>query len=764
MKINFLSIILLFSLSFCMKANLNNFADPAQGTGILYGYSFAPITQLVQEIIPVATSIETANFPATIDNGATINNLEIKFNKEIETDTTITIRSLDSSIKINNLSEVTLNFTKANSRTAQIFSITATSVLLIDPDITIEFESPLVLKTTKIIKIMNTANQQAIVVKDIQGTQLSNSLNVNARPGDQFTYAITLKYKPTANSTITLSNGGSQATIGKTEIIFTPDNYNIPQSFTITLPGISDNTNTNSNTVSYYASAEINGISTGDFVVQYFLGSFSPTIVITGPTTLNKGDVVNYGVSLSHKPDANRTVTVSLSQSKFLSLNKTTFSFTPANYNTPQTLQMTVSSLDYIYGEVTATFATTGGYYNGTTNILVNDTNNSVQNVSDLGLLRYGAQAIAIDSINSKLLIASNGGYLRISSSVPPSNILHLSICNLDGTSCVHKDISAMTSQGDASGYIPSMVIDTVNSKILISTYNIYNNMRPYLFRCNLDGSSCSHIDVSAGRGDLTSVTPKLLLDTANNKILLLTKSSGTNVSRRLSLFRCNLDGTGCAYTDISAGMGDNSTIADRIAAGIDTANSKLLVVTRNGFATNTGKPSLFRCNLDGSGCTYTDISAGQDSNSGIEPSMAIDSANGKLFVTTSNSNLVGGPSVFKCNLDGTSCTHTKLATTSDEMTTYRSTIFLDQANAKVLVAVSYTLNNQNFYPGLYRCSLDMTGCTFNNLALNGGALAGGNTPDIIIDTISAIPRILVGLNGLGSRSTIIRILRNFVD
>ena len=75
---------------------------------------------------------------------------------------------MDSSIKINNLSEVTLNFTKANSRTSQIFSITATSVLLIDPDITIEFESPLVQKTTKIITIKNKSNQQALIVKDVE--------------------------------------------------------------------------------------------------------------------------------------------------------------------------------------------------------------------------------------------------------------------------------------------------------------------------------------------------------------------------------------------------------------------------------------------------------------------------------------------------------------------------------------------------------------------------------------------------------------------
>ena len=250
MKMNLISIILFLSLSSCMKANLNNFADPANGTGIFYGYSFAPITQIVQEVITVALSIETPNFPTTIDNGATTNNIEIKFNKEIETDTTITIRSLDSSIKINNLSEVTLNFTKANSRTSQIFSITATSVLLIDPDITIEFESPLVQKTTKIITIKNKSNQQALIVKDSKGVQLNNSISLDALPGDQYTYAVTLKFKPIDNMTITLESSTLSSyspTIDKTQLVFTPDNYNVSQSFTVTLASISASTPTSTN-------------------------------------------------------------------------------------------------------------------------------------------------------------------------------------------------------------------------------------------------------------------------------------------------------------------------------------------------------------------------------------------------------------------------------------------------------------------------------------------------------------------------------------
>lgn len=761
MKMNLISIILFLSLSSCMKANLNNFADPANGTGIFYGYSFAPITQIVQEVITVALSIETPNFPTTIDNGATTNNIEIKFNKEIETDTTITIRSLDSSIKINNLSEVTLNFTKANSRTSQIFSITATSVLLIDPDITIEFESPLVQKTTKIITIKNKSNQQALIVKDSKGVQLNNSISLDALPGDQYTYAVTLKFKPIDNMTITLESSTLSSyspTIDKTQLVFTPDNYNVSQSFTVTLASISASTPTSTN-LSFSVYAKFSASSIG-FSANY-TQNITPAIVVSGVLTVNKGGTSNLGISLSHKPDANRTVTVALSQSNFLSVNKTTFTFTPDNYNTSQTLQVTVSPLDYIFGAVTATLSTTGGYPANPVTININDPSNSYLDVSGTDIKRTEHQAIAIDNVNSKILIASNG-----SSNLYASQ-LKLSICNLDGTSCISKDVSAMTNQGEGSGYKPSMVIDTVNSKILISTENTANNKKPSLFRCSLDGSSCSHIDISAGRGNLSGGSPKLLLDNVNSKILLLTENSETGFSLRLSLFRCQLDGTGCVFSDISAGMGDLSSYAGRIAAGIDTTNSKLLAVTRNNFGTNNGRPSLFRCNLDGSSCTYTDVSAGQGSISGREPSLAIDLVNNKLFVTTSNYTVKYVASVFKCNLDGSSCTHTNLATTFDAKSTFGTMIFLDQANAKVLIAVNYTTGGTFYYPGLYRCSLDMINCTFNNLALTGGSIEQGYAPDIIIDTISAIPRILVGVtsgNQSNPKSQLIRIIRNYVD
>ena len=102
-------------------------------------------------------------------------------------------------------------------------------------------------------------------------------------------------------------------------------------------------------------------------------------------------------------------------------------------------------------------------------------------------------------------------------------------------------------------------------------------------------------------------------------KLLVVTTNNANG--GKPALFRCNLDGTGCVYTDLSAGQGAGSGFFP--SAGIDTAGGKLLVVTTNNA--NGGKPALFRCNLDGTGCVYTDLSAGQDAGSGFFPSAVMD-------------------------------------------------------------------------------------------------------------------------------------------
>ncbi|WP_246048045.1 chitobiase/beta-hexosaminidase C-terminal domain-containing protein [Leptospira ilyithenensis] len=289
-----------------------------------------------------------------------------------------------------------------------------------------------------------------------------------------------------------------------------------------------------------------------------------------------------------------------------------------------------------------------------------------------------------------------------------------------------YADISA--GQGTDSGYSPNILVDSNSMKLLIVTQNTANNNKPGLFRCDLDGSNCSHADISVGQGADSGVSAFALLDTVSNKLLVVTQNA-TN-SNRASLFRCDLDGSNCTHTDISAGQGGLS--GTNPFAIIDSVSNKLLVITCN--VTNDLKPSLFRCNLDGSNCTHTDISVGQGLGSGSMPSLVIDPIANKLLVVTSNGANNYKPSLFRCNLDGSNCTHTDISVGQGAYSGNHPSAAIDPIANKLLIATRNEANDQK--PSLFRCNLDGSNCIHTDISVGQGT-ASGLSPEISIDLIT---------------------------
>lgn len=292
-----------------------------------------------------------------------------------------------------------------------------------------------------------------------------------------------------------------------------------------------------------------------------------------------------------------------------------------------------------------------------------------------------GGHAI-IDPINKKLLVL-NTNYDHTKSE------LNLFRCNLDGSGCIYKEIS--NGQEVNGSHPPSMLFEPIHGKLLVFFLN-KTNYKYSLLRCDLDGTSCEFRDISAGQGNGQRMVP--LLDSVNRKLLVV---SGNSLNQfRPNLVRCNLDGTSCTSHDISAGQGYGS--GSYPSAALDSLNGKLLVVTMN--QSNSSKPSLFKCNLDGSSCTHQDISAGQVSNYGQYPSIVLDSLNGKLLTFTTNAG--GGLSQFLCNLDGYSCVHKLISVGQGSNSGLLPSAVLDSIGGKLFIA---TMNSFNPYVN-YRSSL----------------------------------------------------------
>jgi hypothetical protein len=313
-----------------------------------------------------------------------------------------------------------------------------------------------------------------------------------------------------------------------------------------------------------------------------------------------------------------------------------------------------------------------------------------------------------LDSVNGKLLVVTDDN----SRSHQPA----LFRCNLDGTGCAYVDISA--GRGPQSEFAARAVIDTANGKLLDVPGDA-------MFRCNLDGTGCAFVPLSAGRTTASEDTPAAVIDPASNQLLVVLGDASGTVEP--VLYRCNLDGSGCTFSDISAGH--NMESARNPSAVIDSANGKLLVVTQD--EGNANKPALFRCNLDGTACAYRDISAGQGAGSGNWPVALVDSANNKLLVVTSNEVTGYTLALFRCNLDGTACTYRDISAGQPAQSGLSPTAVIDAAGGQLLVATLDAANDGK--PALYRCNLDGTACTYRDISAGRGPVSGA-VPSAVLD------------------------------
>jgi hypothetical protein len=240
-----------------------------------------------------------------------------------------------------------------------------------------------------------------------------------------------------------------------------------------------------------------------------------------------------------------------------------------------------------------------------------------------------------IDTTRSKLLVAA-GDYSG--STLVPA----LFTSNLDGSGATYQNVSTGTTEPGSGqpGNSPSVVVDDVNSKYLLVTADTANDSNPSLWICPIAGGDCSRnnvvTDTSVGLGNTTQI----LLDAAASKIDIVTSTVGNAPL----LFRCNLDGSNCGKIDPTAGTTAGTAAAQGATAVLDVLDGKIGIFTED--RSNSDKPALFRCNTDGSSCTYTDVSASAAVVLG-SLSITVDPETGQLFGVTSNTSASDQPSLF---------------------------------------------------------------------------------------------------------------------
>jgi hypothetical protein len=322
-----------------------------------------------------------------------------------------------------------------------------------------------------------------------------------------------------------------------------------------------------------------------------------------------------------------------------------------------------------------------------------------------------------IDTVGGKLLVAVDR------ESNPNPGLVR---CNLDGGGCTFIDIAVNGEDASGVGYgsTPSAAIDAVNGKLLIVvtklTADPLHRGELALYRCNLDGGACAYADISVGAGGFSGTDPVTLVDTENKKLLVVATNS--NNFGHPSLTRCALDGTGCTVRDLYPDGGSTTGLGP--TAAIDAPRHKLVVVTFNTSGPSS-RPTLFACNLDGTGCVTADLAKG---DAGVLSSLTV--ANGNAFVATQN--YWHDPVLLFCRADGTNCAFVDPGGGRD--TSNNSSSVVDTANGKLLVATRSDHDSGSSTAGLFRCNLDAGACSFLDIS-DGHDLAIDSRPSAALDS-----------------------------
>jgi len=248
-----------------------------------------------------------------------------------------------------------------------------------------------------------------------------NLTSMSLTEADINSLSLNLNRKPTDNVVVTLSSSSTRVAINPLQITFTPDNYDQPQ--TITVSGVnnckSDTDETISITTSiasadtqYSTAAQVSiPVKVRDASDNLPQISFQQTSEIV---TSELGTIAFFTVNLSCAPTADVTIPLVVDKQTEVSVSPTSLVFTSANFSTLQTV--TITGLPDCIADGNKTFVVSSGnvstldtrfarYTNaaGSSQIhsQVSGTNNDYQGSSDTNIsLSSGSMDMTLDFTN----------------------------------------------------------------------------------------------------------------------------------------------------------------------------------------------------------------------------------------------------------------------------------------------------------------------------------------------------------------------------
>ena len=231
---------------------------------------------------------------------------------------------------------------------------------------------------------------------------------VTTEAGGTATFTVKLNSQPSANVSIDLSSSNpAEGTVSSNSLSFTPANWNLPQTVTVT--GVDDLVADGSKTYNIVTAAAVSTDSNYNNVNPSDVGvtnsdNETPGITVNptaGLTTTEAGGTANFSVVLNTQPIAPVAIAFTSSNPAEGTVSINSLTFTPANWNAPQ--QVTVTGVDESIADGSKT-------YNIVTAAAVStDSNYSNFNPSDVSITNSDNETAGI-TVNPANTNATEGG------------------------------------------------------------------------------------------------------------------------------------------------------------------------------------------------------------------------------------------------------------------------------------------------------------------------------------------------------------------
>jgi large repetitive protein len=303
------------------------------------------------------TIAESGGTTIANEQGPTSDSYTVVLNTQPTGDVTVTVAP-DSQTTV---SPTTLTFTTANWNVQQTVTVTA-----VDDAVAEGLHASTLLHTaTSTDPNYNALSIRSVIARifdnDTGGvtiTESGGSTDVNEQGPTLDTYTVVLNTQPTANVTVTVTPD-AQTTLGggpgtPITLTFTPATWNAQQTVTVTAINDSVAEGAHNSTITHVAAStdpNYNSISIRDVTAHVTDNdSLGVTIAESGGSTdvKEQGPTVDtYTVVLNTRPDAD--VTIAVTPDNQTTVGPGTLTFTPADWNVPQTV--TVTAVDDPFAE-----------------------------------------------------------------------------------------------------------------------------------------------------------------------------------------------------------------------------------------------------------------------------------------------------------------------------------------------------------------------------------------------------------------------------